>query len=348
MDFLPQYIQAKKLIDQAKKILLISHRRPDGDTLGANIALHLAFQDLGKDTTLACADTPSERFSFLPDIKKFVKEFDYKEFDLICVSDAGAYYMTSYHEKYPGLFSGEMPMINFDHHVSNEHYGTVNMVDGASASTTVILYKFFQFLGVYISPAIATALLTGIYNDTGGLMHSNTNKEVFDISAELVRKGAKLRILAKKMFKSDLLSTLRLWGRILESVKMNPDGIVMAVVTAKDLKECGANPEEAGGVIDMLNSVPGSKFTVLLNEDFKGNVKGSFRTNRNDVDLSEIASLFGGGGHKKAAGFTLPGHIEKEIRWKIISDKPLERKHQGLLSDGKGKFIDGVVVEEKS
>jgi len=313
-----KFIQAEKLIKKAKRVLSISHKKPDGDTLGASCAIYLAMKQLGKDVEMACIDEIPNRFHFLTDIKKTIKEFDFRSYDLIFVSDAGASYMTRYQEIYPDLFSGEVPVINLDHHTSNDNFGTLNIVDINSASTTILLYKIFTFLNIKITPDMATALLCGVYNDTGSLMHSNSNLEVFEISGKLVELGGKAQVVARNLFKTTPISTLKIWGRILENAVLNSEGITMSIVTAKDLEDCGAKSDEIAGVVDFLNSVPGSKFTVLLNEDEKGNVKGSLRTSREDVDLSALAGNFGGGGHKKASGFTMPGRLHREIRWKVL------------------------------
>jgi len=313
-----KYLQAKRLIDKAQKILSISHKRPDGDTLGASCALYLALQQWGKKVDMACIDEVPERFSFLTDMNKVIREFDFREYDLIIVSDAGASYMTRYHEVYPDIFKGDVPVINFDHHASNDNFGAVNIVDAACPATTVLLYRVFETWGIHITPAIATALLCGIYNDTGSLMHSNTTIEVFEVSAKLMEKGGKVNTVAKKLFRTTPISTLKLWGRVLENVHVNEEGVTVSVVTWKDFLECDAGPDEISGVVDFLNSVPNSKFTVLLNEDEKGNIKGSFRTQREDVDVAALAAQFGGGGHRKAAGFTMPGRLHKEVHWKIV------------------------------
>ena len=310
-------------MEKAQKVLIISHKRPDGDTLGAASAMYIALKSAKKDVKMACIDEVPERFDFIPEINKMIRDFDFREFDLLIVMDAGASYMTKYHDVYPNIWNGGVPVINIDHHASNDNFGTCNIVDSTAASTTVILCKMFDFLGIEITSKMATALLTGIYNDTGSLMHSNTNLDVFEICEKLVAKGAKLGVIAKKLFKNNPVSTLKLWGRAMENARINDEGATISIVTWKDIKECGAAPEEVSGVVDMLNSVPGTKYTCLLNEDKNGNIKGSFRTQREDVDVAELASRFGGGGHKKAAGFTMPGRIHKEEHWKIVPSQEL-------------------------
>lgn len=319
-----KFLQAKRLIDKASNVLLIAHKRPDGDTLGSCLALNIAIKQMGKRPTLACIDDIPEKFNFMHDASKFIKEFDHHEYDLIIVSDAGASYMTKYHEIYPDIFKGDVPVINFDHHASNDNFGICNIVDEKSASTAVVLYKFFEHTNIHITPNMATALLTGIYNDTGSLMHSNTTLEVFEISGKLMELGGRVNLVAKKLFRNTSVSTLRLWGRVMEGIKVNKEGVTVSVVTWKDFEECGAAADEISGIVDIINSVPGAKYTCLLNEDKNGNVKGSFRTQREDVNVDEIAAQFGGGGHKKAAGFTIPGRIHEEVHWKIVPSQELK------------------------
>jgi phosphoesterase RecJ-like protein len=311
------FLEAGRAIGKAQKILCISHRRPDGDTLGASNALYWGMKGLGKDVEMACVDDIPARYFFMDEIRKNIKEFNFRDYDLIFVSDAGASYMTQYDQIYPEIFKGEVPVINLDHHSSNDNFGTINIVDVNSASTTILIFKLFNFLNIKINPSAATAMLCGIYNDTGSLMHSNTTLEVFEVTGKLVELGGKVNVVAKNLFNTTPVSTMKLWGKILERANVNDQGVAFSVITNDDFKQVGAKSDELAGVVDFLNSIPNTKFTVLLNEDEKGNVKGSFRTRRDDVDLAELAGHFGGGGHKKAAGFTMPGRLHREIRWKV-------------------------------
>ncbi len=322
------YQKFAQLLAVSNKILIISHRKPDGDTLGASCSIYDLCLNMGKNPTLACVDTPSDRFSFLSGIKTVVKEFDFKDFDLITVSDAGAHYMTQYHEIYPDIFSGVVPVVNIDHHLSNDDFGTLNIVDIESASTTVLLYKMYKFLGFTITPSMATSLLAGIYNDTGSFMHSNTTSNTYEVASDLLSLGGQIAPIVNNMFNKIPISTMKVWGKVLDNIQINTDGVVMSVMTEDDFAELSAHPEQVSGVIDYLNAVPGAKFSMLVNEDGKGNIKGSMRTQSEDVDLSEIAGLVGGGGHAKASGFSFPGKIVKETTYKIISS---DEKSSGAL-----------------
>ncbi len=317
---LTKYGKLQELTESAKKILLISHRNPDADTLGGAISLKIWLQRIGKEVVTACVDVPHERYGFLPHIDEFVSEFDLKSFDLIIVVDSGASYMTNFHLKYDHLLDGDIPVINIDHHASNDGYGTLNVVDSMAASVTVILYRFFTYLGVEVNKDMATCLLAGIYGDTGSFMHTNTDEEVYAVAAELVAKGAHIAEISKRLFRTNDLSTLKLWGKVLEKAYVTSDNVVMSVVKSDDMESVDGDPDKLSGVIDYLSMVPGSKFAVLINEDRKGNVKGSFRTRDNGVDVSKIAAIYGGGGHSKASGFSVPGEIKEELRYTIVSD----------------------------
>lgn len=314
------YDKARKLIDEAQNILIISHRKPDSDTLGAAVCLKILLNKKQKNSTLACIDKPKSPFLFLPHINEFVDEFDLNLFDLIIILDAGASYMTNFHIKYPNFFKSNIPILNIDHHASNDNYGTVNIVDSVSASTTVILYKMFKYLNINIDENMATCLLTGIYGDTGSFMHSNTNSEVFTIASDLMQKGAKVNEINKSLFKNNSVSTLKLWGKVLEKAFVTSDKVVMSVIGDQDYNDVGADPDQLSGVIDYLNMVPDSKFAVLINEDRTGHVKGSFRTRNDGIDLSRVAAVFGGGGHPKASGFSIPGKLQAEIKYNIVTD----------------------------
>ena len=139
------YKKTLSLINDSEKILIVSHRKPDADTLGAAIALRQWLIRTGKDVVISCYDRPSKTFNFLPFIDHFVSDFVIDDFDLVIVVDAGASYMTNFHLKYDDFFTSNVPMINIDHHASNDHFGDLNIVDVEAASVTVILFKMFQY-----------------------------------------------------------------------------------------------------------------------------------------------------------------------------------------------------------
>lgn len=315
--FPQEYEKAIDLLTRSHRILLVSHRRPDGDTLGAACAMAMALDQIGKDAVLACIDEIPPRLRFIPWTDRFVRSFEYDDFDCIVIVDAGAFHMTGFHELYPDFLSNRVPIINIDHHASNECFGSVNIVEPPSSSATVVVYKLLKKISLPLTREIALALLAGIYNDTGGLMHSNTTHETFEIVSQLTACGVSVSEVVRPLFKQSTISQLRLWGFILEGLRKNDEGVVSSVVTEEDVRKLDAHGGDTGGIVDLMNTAENAQYTLLLTEDHQW-VKGSLRTQRNDVNVSNIAGQFGGGGHPKASGFRVHGRLEKKIVWKIV------------------------------
>jgi bifunctional oligoribonuclease and PAP phosphatase NrnA len=310
--------QVKDLFEQSKKIVIISHRSPDGDTVGANLALKHGLEQWGKTVVSACIDPPPEYSLILNGSYEFVNDFELSEFDLIMAVDCGSHELIRFHETKPEIFDKKIPFINIDHHPSNDFFGTHNLVHDTAAAAVFTVYHLIKYLKINITREMATALMMGLYYDTGSFMHSNTDKNVMEMAADLLNLGADMKRIVKTMFHTTPVEQLKLWGRIMTRARVTDRHAVVSAVTQKDFEECGAKQNATNGVIDFLNSVPEGKFSVLLNEDQKGNIKGSLRTQQNDIDLSKMASLFGGGGHRKAAGFSVKGRLQQELTWKIV------------------------------
>lgn len=311
--------QVGNLIAEAKKIAVISHRGPDGDTLGTGLGLRLILQKHGKDITNVCIDPIPLSFHYLSGSSEFVTDFEPTDFDLVIAVDAAAKHQTGLHQTKPELFAGVVPFINIDHHISNELFGTINLVDAEACSSTAVVWKLARKLGWSVTPDAATSLLNGLMTDTGSLQHSNATPEAFRIASEMLSAGADLEKIRKNVFATTPVPTLKLLGKILERIEMNTEKIVTSTVFEQDFKATGADPKDASNAVDYLNMVPNAKYALLLTER-GGKVKGSFRTQRDEVNVSELAGKFGGGGHVKAAGFTVPGRLQIERRFRIIPE----------------------------
>jgi bifunctional oligoribonuclease and PAP phosphatase NrnA len=316
---LDAFDQAKSLIHAARKILIISHYSPDADAVGANLALREALERMGKYVDSACVDPPPENCDFLPKIESYLNEITPSEYDLIISVDCGGHKLLGFHKDHPEILDrNQVTLINFDHHPSNDHFGSVNIVMDETPSTCFILYLFFGYCGWSITSTMATAMLHGLYFDTGSFMHSNTDATTLRIAGRLKALGGQHETSVKKLFHSTKLNQLRLWGRVLSRMHFNEKNAVVSAVRESDYSATGCKFEDLSGLINYLNQIPEAKFTMLLTEDMKGNIKGSLRTQHDDINLSEIAGLFGGGGHKKAAGFTIAGKLRTSTRWEVV------------------------------
>ncbi|MCF7844675.1 MAG: DHH family phosphoesterase [Kiritimatiellales bacterium] len=304
---------------QAKRVVCICHHNPDGDAIGALLGMGLLLEGALKNIQIVmhCLDPIPDTFKFLPDVNRVQYSCDFREGDLFIFLDSAEPKLTGMDIDNPELFNGTYKSISIDHHPTNSRYATVNMIDPEAASSCEIVVVLADLLGWEMTSDIATCLLTGVYTDTGGLLHSNTKAGVYRTVARLLRSGARQQEIIKAVFRTASLSTLKLWGRVLENISITDEGGAISAVTEGDFRASGAHHSQLTGAIDYVNAVPGMRFSLILSER-GGVVKGSLRTLRDDVDVSEMAGKFSGGGHKKAAGFSLPGSLKPEVRWKVV------------------------------
>lgn len=305
----------------SKEILLLTHKNPDGDALGSLLALYQVLQRAGKSVTPGCLDPAPATFKFLPEQEKIINEFDANAFDLVIILDCGDIHQTGFQDSKPELFDGSRKLVKIDHHEVGGEFGDVKLVNSEfSATCSILTYLFDEILHVPISPNIATCLLTGISTDTGSFKHSNTKPTTLRLAAKLLRKGANNAAIAKNIYQSTPISALKLWGNVLQSLKQTKEGVTLAVAQRQDFESSAAKDEDLAGVVDYVNAVPDAKFSILLSER-NGLVKASLRTQHPEADVAKVASAFGGGGHVKAAGFAVPGKLEKEVRWRVVKDE---------------------------
>lgn len=233
----------------------------------------------------------------------------------------------------------EIPVINIDHHVSNEYFGKVNYVDIMSASATELLLPLYEqmeevFETELIDEDIATLLLTGIITDTGSFQNANTTPRAFAHSAQLIAYGARQQEIIQHIYKTKQLSQLKLWGRLLSKIQTDDDyKIVWSTVTKQDFKETQSKEEETADIIDeLMTNAPGAEVVLLLKEKAEGVISGSIRTTSPSVDASAIAEMFGGGGHNQAAGFRLTGgEIQKREHEIIEKIRDFQKERTGVI-----------------
>jgi len=314
-----QQIEIEKIhakIKNSSKIALIAHKNPDGDALGAVLALSEYLINIGKNPEPITIGPLDKKYLFMPNIDLIKSDFNPDQYDLIISCDNGVAIMTGLFEKYPDLFKKNSKLINIDHHPSNDYFGELNIVDTKACSTTAIIYRLLKKWNADISENMATNLLTGIYTDTGCFKHSNTNADSYRIAGALLQNGANVKLIKSSLFNSRSFSSLKVWGKVIENAYLNSENILISAITKSDLEECHASYEDLSGIGDFLSTAKEAKFAMVLAEQQRS-VKGSLRTQK-DVNLNKIASTFGGGGHKKAAGFNISGQLKQEVSWTIV------------------------------
>jgi len=303
---------------QAESILIASHEHPDGDAAGSSLALLQALRLQGKRVVAYVPDPAPEQLSFLPDFSELTSAKPTpSEFEVVVVLDSTYFKRTHLADELR-----EHPcVINIDHHHDNQGEGDINLIVSEAAATAYILTALFEVTDTPITKDMATCLLTGIFTDTGSFMHDSTTPDILKMAAGLMSRGARLSHIAHETYQKKDLPVLQIWGRALSRIMTNQEtGMALSVITREDLAECGANLDDLSGAVNMLNTLPETKFALLLCEYEPGLVKGSLRSEANKgVDVSIIAKRLGGGGHTLAAGFEVPGHLRQiDGEWRIV------------------------------
>lgn len=309
---------------RARRVVLVAHRNPDGDTLGTVTALAHFLKNFSVEVDLWCAHPASAHFSFLPRITEFhcdPRHWQEKQYDTIIACDAADLKMAVIEEPLT-LLRSTPTIINFDHHFTNTSFGHFNFVQNKAASATEVLYNFFALIQQPIDNVLATCLLTGLLTDTAHFSLPNTTAETLRIGATLLRAGADYPTIINCTWQNKTFDSLKLWGLALSRLVIKSElGLAYTAITLADLQALGAVEKDLEGLSNLLNTVAGVDISLVLRETPEGTVRGSLRTTSDDIDVALLAQAFGGGGHQKAAGFTQNGRLmERAGEWLIVSD----------------------------
>lgn len=310
---------AKKIVAEAKKanhILLIPHQNPDGDALGAVSAFAQFLDIIKKEYTIFCKTDFSKTWKFLPTIEKLTTHpsvWEKEQFDLIIVFDSGDLTYAGVDE-YIQKVKKKRTIINIDHHSTNQRYGDIHMVRTEVSSTSEIVYHILRANDIPITRGIATSLLTGIIYDTDNFTNSATTPSAIAVASSLTNAGADFNVIKNHMYKQIPLRAFDVWGRLFSRLTQHDKlPIVYTYITQKDMNDYGLTDSDVSGMSNFLNAIHDGDAGLILKETPEGKVKGSFRTTRDDVNVAKMAQRFGGGGHKKAAGFSVDGPVKKAL-----------------------------------
>ncbi|OGH88752.1 MAG: hypothetical protein A3J93_01520 [Candidatus Magasanikbacteria bacterium RIFOXYC2_FULL_42_28] len=297
----------------ANKILIVSHQNPDGDTLGAGTGLLETLKNAGKSARLFCATPAPAKFNYLPHHDTITSDpsvFTDTDVDTVVVLDSGDLRYAGVHHH---LYNHRAEIINIDHHPTNENYGAYNLVRTDYSSTSEIIFHFLRFNGARLNHLSATALLTGIITDTDNFTNAATSARAMAVASELIATGANLNLINARTVQNKTVGSLRLWGLVLSRLVKHSDDLASTYVKNEDWKNHDVPESEAEGIANFLNNLDSAKAALILKETPDGKIKGSFRTTRDDTDVAAMAKRLGGGGHKKAAGFTVEGTVESVL-----------------------------------
>jgi phosphoesterase RecJ-like protein len=301
-------------LKRAGSIGLVSHRDPDGDTVGSALALGLGLERAGKRVTFHCADPIPETFRFLPATERFAQTPP-DGVDLVTTVDFGDRARAKFD------LPRDIPLLNIDHHATNDRFGSFNVVEPDVPATAQVVTELVDEAGLEWTAEMATAALLGLMTDTGSFQFPATSPASHRAAARLLELGADLAAISLNVFRTRPYATLKLFGLAFGRLARERDGrLVHTWVREQDFITVGAKPEDVSGLVEQVARSAGMRVAILFNEELPGQVKVSIRTSAEApaVDAAALAGKFGGGGHVRAAGALIRGSLD-EVRDRVLA-----------------------------
>lgn len=293
-----EYTKALELIEKSRYILIITHVNPDPDSIGSALALsNLFHENKIKHKVFNISSDLPQNLDFIPRFEKITDQLP-AFFDLAISVDCGTYKRLGF-ELDPSI-----PLINFDHHKSNNSFGAVNIVDPMKSSTAELVFEFFKHNGLYITKNSATALYVGIYDDTLAFSLGRCDELTFEKINFLVECGASPSEIANKLLRRDSLAKYRIIPKVLDSLELFKEGEVASIIAREEwFKQTGAHNRDCEDALDMIMSIAVVRIAIFV-RIVNGGARVSLRS-KGQIDVAKIAGEFGGGGHFNAAGCTI-------------------------------------------
>lgn len=328
-------MSALSMLRGAHRVLLPTHQNVDADALASALATCKVLRSLEIEAVVVISDgVLPDSLRFLPGVEDALLygQDTLPDYDLLCLIDCsdrrrlGAFYRDD-----PTRLDGRVPMINIDHHVTNDRFGVVNIVGPDAASASEIMADILAVWGTELTPDIAQLLLAGIYGDTLGLRTESVTSRTIRTAADLVDAGANPARIVDALFRIKPNSTVCVWEQALRNVQWT-GALIWTELTEEDFARCHARPSEGEGIVNFLLGTEGSRAAAILYGSADG-WRVSMRSMSSDVDVARITAVFGGGGHPRAAGCQIVGgEAEKQSFLTRVSE---------LLNE---TAVDGVPV----
>jgi phosphoesterase RecJ-like protein len=297
----------------ARRVLAVGHENPDADTLGATLAVCRIVETLGGTADAVCTDPVPPLYAFLPGVERFATDpRPDGEYDLLVVSDCGTLdRVGEVGVRHRELFD-RLPRVVIDHHSSNAGAGEADWIEPSSAATCEMVTLLATRLGVPLDSAdgaLCAALMAGIVMDTATFAHPNASPRTLVVAAALVEAGAPLADISRRLYRTKPDAQLRLFGRVLDRLERRLEGrLVWSTLCEADLAATGAARAHSEGIIDLLAQAEDAEVAILFKEA-PGATRVSVRTRPGGVDATVLTGLFGGGGHARASGASVPAPV---------------------------------------
>jgi phosphoesterase RecJ-like protein len=327
---LPQIVDA---IRARRRFVLSSHSRPDGDSIGSQLAMAYALRAMGKTATVVNADlapAPLLAFPGVLDIR-VAAEVD-GDFDAAIIMECGDLGRTGV----AGL--DRFFVVNIDHHPGNTSYGQINWFDAQAAACGELVFDLIRALGVQLSAEIATHIYLAILTDTGSFHYSTISPRTFEICRDCLEAGVDPVSVARSVYDSNNMGRLKLFGAVLSAMQIDATGRIAIVYLDHEMaRAAGGTYEDTEGLINLPLTVKEIQAVVFFKQDEGERYRVSMRS-KGEIDIGAVAKSFGGGGHKNAAGCTVSGGIDalqKTFVQKIEDAIALQDGRMAGLQEGK-------------
>lgn len=303
-----------EVINKAEKIGIFTHVSPDGDAIGSSLGLYLGLKQLKKEVEVI-TDVYSSCFSFLPNQDK-IQNHSGMVYDVGIALDCAAKGRLYDPD---GGFEKSNITISIDHHVSNTYFANYNYIEGNSPAVCKTLVKILKRLGIVITKEIGECLMAGIITDSGGFRYRTVDDETFEFAAQMLDNGVDISDIYYRTFDVKTKAQFQLSSVATTRLEFYSKGrIAVTYVTLQDIKKAHAQTGDHEGIVNVGRNIEGVEVSIFLREDVDGTFKVSFRSN-DFVDVAEIAKVFDGGGHSRAAGCTLNLPLEEAIK-KLVKE----------------------------
>jgi phosphoesterase RecJ-like protein len=292
-------------IDKSRTICVVGHVRPDGDCIGSQLGMSLALRGQGKRVTCWNEDVVPSKLAFLDPDHIIQRPRRGLKFDCVIATDSASFERLG---KSGACINQRKLFINIDHHASNTRYADINWVSPREASSGEIIFRFLKAANWPITQAIADCLFTAVSTDTGSFQYPNTRPSTYNVAGELVKRGADLAKICDEVYQSYPLSRVRLLKHVYNHFRLtHNDQIAYFWLKQSDYTRTGARPDDSEGLIDHIRAIEPVVAACLFEEMGPDLTRISLRSKSDKVNVNEIAALFGGGGHRAAAGARIPG-----------------------------------------
>lgn len=292
-------------LEGAKSVCVVGHVRPDGDCIGSQVGLALALEGAGKTVTVWNADGCPDKLRILDPERRVRRPVSGHRFDAVVATDCASFERLGRCGEFVrdrGVF------INIDHHASNTRYADINWVSPREPSTGELIYDLCRWAGWRITKPMANCLFAAVSTDTGSFQYPTTTPETLEIAARLVDAGADLGGLCEEIYQSYPITRVRLLRHVYSKFRMtHGDRTAYFWLRKADYARAGADSEESEGLIDHIRAIEGVVVAIMFEEMGPDMVRLSIRSKNPSVDVGAVAALFGGGGHRAAAGARIQG-----------------------------------------